>query len=214
MKESDLIFVVRDYLDKRGFTTYGEVQMSKSTKRCDMFAMDVDQHSIVFEAKTSFNIKVIEQAYHWIGKANEVYIIIPYSRRNSKTRKFYKEICDKFGIGLMEIEMVNNKIHIPFTSNWCDKPKLPTLYEQQKKTIASNSENEYVTPFKITVENLNNYMQDKDKQLLRDAIKSIKYHYKSYNSAVNSITEMIRQGVIKGYYLTKEKNKIYINKKI
>jgi hypothetical protein len=95
MKESDLIYIVRDYLDKRGFITYGEVQMTKSTKRCDMFALDKDNHSIVFEAKTTFNVKVIEQAYHWIGKSNEVYVIVPYTKRNSKTRYFYKENMSK-----------------------------------------------------------------------------------------------------------------------
>jgi hypothetical protein len=113
----------------------------------------------------------------------------------------------------MEVDVNTKQIHIPYVSDWCSKPKLPKLYEQQKATVASNSDNEYITPFKITVENLNTYMLNKDRELLTLVIKNIKHHYKTYNSAKHSISEMIRQDVIKGFYLSKCKNKIYINKK-
>lgn len=217
MKESDLILVVRNDLDKKGFTTYGEVQMDKSDKRCDMYAVDyTDNHTIAFEAKTSLNIKVIEQAYYWqiYNQSNEVYIIVPYTNRNSKKRKFYKDIIEKLGIGLMEVDMTTKHIHIPFISTWNKKAKSPTLYEQQKLTVASNSDNDYVTPFKITVQNIHDYMIDKNNENLSIVLSKVKHHYSNHKSAMGAISEMVRRGVINDYYLSKHKGRIFINKKI
>jgi hypothetical protein len=86
------------------------------------------------------------------------------------------------------------------------------LYDEQKLTTASNSNNEYVTPFKITVNNINNFMKDKDNEFLTVIVKNIKHHYKGDIAATRNIRFLVEKNVIKGFYITKENNKIVLKK--
>jgi len=218
MKESTLTEFVRCDLESIGFTTYAEV--CNGNKRCDMYAVLQNNdntkinfiHTIAFEAKLTFNFKVLQQGVYWQNKANEVYLIVPAIFKNLSDRKFARDICKILGIGVMEVNIKTKKYNITVQPKWYPNPKLPTLYEEQKYTIASNSENDYVTPFKITVKNLNEFMLDKERFLMIDLVKNIKHHYKGNISAVRALTHLIREKVIKGFYISKENNKIVLIK--
>jgi hypothetical protein len=219
-QESILTEFVRRDLNSLGYTTYAEVLDTSSTIRCDMYARIEDPnhtnygHTIVFEAKLSFTLKVIEQAYKWLAKrrAHDVYIIVPSTFKNISTRKFARDVCSKLGIGVMEVNMVKNKYYVTVKPIRCDKPNPPKLYEQQKNTIASNASNAYVTPFKITLENIITYMEHKNHDFLTNMVKNIKHHYKGDISAVRSIRFLIDKNIIKDFYITKENNKLIIKK--
>ena len=67
MEESDLTEFVRKDLESIGFITYAEVCVrGGGDKRCDMYARIEDTanpqvgHTIAFEAKLTFNFKVLE----------------------------------------------------------------------------------------------------------------------------------------------------------
>lgn len=212
LKEEDLTEFVRGDLDLLGYETYGEVSWKGgSSRRCDMFAK-LNNESIVFEAKLSFNLKVIEQAFLWKANANKVYVLIPKTYRKVKSRKFARIICEKLGIGVMEVNLTNGNYTISVNPEINMKPKLPKLYDEQKLTKASNAQNQYVTPFKMTVKYLNEYMLNKDSEILMIVIKAIEHHYKNERSACNAIKKLIERNVIENYSIRKENNKIKIIK--
>jgi len=219
MTESELTEYVRGDLNELGYTTYAEVCMKGGgSKRCDMYARVEDvnhpnhNHTIVFEAKLSFTFKVLEQAYYWKNRAHDCYIIVPATYKNMSSRKFAREVCKLLGIGVMEVNVTRGKYHVTVKPTRCDHPKFPTLYDEQKLTLASNAQNEYVTPFKITVKNINEYMEHKDQEYLTALVKNIKHHYKGDIGATRTIRYLIDQGVIKGYHIIKEKNKLLLKK--
>jgi len=218
MEESVLTEFVRRDLESIGYTTYAEVCFRGGGNiRCDMYARKEDDsiesgHTILFEAKLSFNLKVIEQAYQWKlkGAANEFYVIVPTTYKNMSTRKFARELCRLLGIGVMEVNVMAGKYQVTVKPVWISNPKIPTLYEEQKLTIASNSDNSFVTPFKITVKRLNEYMEGKNKEYLTELVKNIDHHYKGDIKGVRNIRFNIETKVIQGFYISKENNKIVV----
>ncbi len=219
MEESDLTEFVRKDLESIGFITYAEVCVrGGGDKRCDMYARIEDPmnpqvgHTIAFEAKLTFNFKVLEQAYFWKERANEVYVIVPTTFKNMSARKFARDICRHLGVGVMEVNVKSEKYHITVKPTWCAKPKFPKLYEEQKFIMASNSKNNYMTPFKATVKRMNDFMKDKDREFLTHVVKNIEHHYKGDIAAVRAIKFMIEKNIIQGFYISKENNKIVIKK--
>lgn len=219
MTESDLTEFVRADLEQIGYTTYAEVCVKGGGDiRCDMYSRVEDKKHknygmcIAFEAKLNFNFTVLQQAYGWKNRAHEIFIIVPATYKNMKTRKFARELSRLLGIGVMEVNINTGKYHITVKPEFCHTPKFPELYEEQKMIIASNADNKYVTPFKITVERLREYMKDKDSDILINAVKNIKHHYKSTVSAVRTIKLLIERGAIKGYEIEKDNNKLILRK--
>ena len=219
IKESVLTEWVRKDFEEIGYTTYAEVCVrGGGDKRCDMYARQEDKNqpeygrTIVFEAKLTFNFKVIEQAYFWKNRAHEVYIIVPSTHKNMSTRRFAREVCRKLGIGVMEVNLKSEKYNITVKPEWCSNPKYPMLYNEQKFVIASNSDNKYMTPFKITVMRINEHMKDKDKELITKLVREVKHHYKGDIAAVRAIKFLVERNVIPGYFITKENNKLMIKK--
>lgn len=220
MTESDLMEYVRSDFKKLGYETYAEVPMKGGgSKRCDMYARNETPnseqygHTIVFEAKLSFNFKVIEQAYYWKKFAHQCYIVVPTSIKNKSTRVFAREVCKKLGIGVIEVNVKNNKYFVTVKSENILNPKIPKLYDEQKKILSSNSTNTYITPFKVTVMKINEYMEDKTQSTIIDLVKNINHHYKSPNSACRSIKVNIERNIIPGYNIKLVKNKLVIIKK-
>lgn len=219
MTESDLMEYVRADFEAIGYTTYAEVcWKGGGSKRCDMYARIEDEtnplygHTIAFEAKMSFNLKVVEQGEFWSNKANNIYIIVPTTHKNISSRRFMRRICELLGIGVIEVNVNKGTYHMTVKSLNCDKPKMPTLYQEQRLSISSNSNNQYVTPFKITVKNIVEYMENIDEIYLTQLMSNIKHHYKSNTSAVNNIRMLVNQNVIPGFYITKKNNKIVLKK--
>lgn len=219
MTESELTEFVRADLEQIGYTTYAEVCVKGGGDiRCDMYArIEKKDHKnygmcIAFEAKLNFNFTVLQQAYGWKTRAHETYIIVPASYKNMKTRKFARELCRLIGIGVMEVNINTGRYHVTVKPAFHDAPKFPMLYEEQKMILASNSDNKYMTPFKVTVNRLNEYMRNKDTDILINVVKNIKHHYKSTVSGVRTIKLLIERGVIKGYEIEKENNKLILKK--
>lgn len=220
MSESDLMEYVRQDFRDLGYETYAEVPMKGGgSKRCDMYARNESEtsqdfgHTIVFEAKLSFNFKVIEQAYYWKKYAHLCYIVVPTTTKNISTRNFAREVCKKMGIGVIEVNVKRGKYFVTVKSDFNPHPTIPKLYEEQKKILASNSTNTYITPFKVTVSQMNEYMKDKSSATIIDVVKNINHHYKSINSACRSLKVNIERGVIPGYRIVTEKNKLRIYKR-
>ena len=219
MEESLLTEYVRADLEKIGYTTYAEVCVKGAgAERADMYARCEDpiseqyKETIAFEAKLIFNLKVLEQAYFWKNRATHVYVLIPSTNKNLKTRKFMRELCKLLGIGVMEVNIEKEQYHVTVKSTKCDNPKVPELYPEQRMIIASNSGNIFMTPFKRTVSRLEEYFKDKQFAYISEVVKNVEHHYKSDIKANRNIKIMIEKKIIKGFYIVQKNHKIVIGK--
>lgn len=206
-KEAKLALIIRDYFNNKGYTTYGEV-IHKSS-RCDLIAKK-DEEIIAVEVKMTFSFKLLQQAEYWLDKSNYVYIVVPSVFRRKK-RNFAIKVAKKFGIGVFEINK-SGKIKLICDAKLNKIKYNITLYKEQQQTISSNSCNNYVTPFKLTVKKLNEFMEDKNKYVFKDLINEINHHYKSDKSAISALSKLIKDNVIDGYYFTKNGRTLILNK--
>lgn len=219
MLESVLTEYVRADLEKIGFVTYAEVCVKGGgDKRADMFARVEDPthekygQTIAFEAKLTFNLKVLEQAYFWKNRAHQVYIVVPAIRRALGSRKFARELCQSLGIGMMEVDIDREQYHVTAQSGTCKSPIVPELYQEQRMVIASNAGNVYMTPFKRTVMRINEFFKDKQFCHMTELVKGIDHHYKSDIAAAKALKILIENKAVKGFYLIKKNHKIVIGK--
>lgn len=219
MEESFLTEYVRKDLESLGFITYAEVCVKGGgDKRCDMYARVEDPliesygQTIAFEAKLSFNLKVLEQAHFWKNRASKVFIITPSTNKNLSSRKFARELCKVLGIGVMEVNMQKEQYNVTVQSTTCKNPMVPPLYNEQKMIRASNAQNQYMTPYKVTVMNLYEYFTNRHFSFISDMVSEIKHHYKSDIAACKAFKYLIENKVLKGFYLVKKNHKIVVGK--
>lgn len=219
LKESDLAEKIINYLENKGWISYKEVSVKGKGGgiRSDSYFVKKHNDEIVetmaLETKMSFSLKVIEQAEKWLTYANRSYICIPSPKRATrKTLSFGLKVCKKMNIGVFEVNMTTGIIK-ELNSPTIDKnTKIPPLYEQQRESVAGNDKSEYITAFKITIINMNEYMKDKEMIELKELLANIKHHYKTISSAMNAIQKMVNRKIIKGYEIKKEDKKIILFK--
>jgi len=199
MKEKELAKYFIDYLSC--YDLYFEIPMLK----VDIVAKH-NNILMAFEVKTSLNFRVIEQAaynYNWF---NYSYICVPWAQNMN----FAKRVCSLFGIGILTI-------HVSGNMAWGDvneylKPVLNRsahslkrnikLPEYSKRSIAgaSGSDGTTITPFKITVENIVEYIKKNPDPTIKEVFENVETHYHSFSSARSSLYQWVRNGVIKEFY--------------
>lgn len=219
MEESFLTEYVRKDLEALGYVTYAEVCVKGGgDKRADMFARVEDPlnenygKTIAFEAKLSFNLKVLQQAHFWKNRASKVFIIVPAATKDIGTRKFARELCKTLGIGVMEVNLNTSQYHVTVQSSTCHNPVVPPLYQEQRMIKASNAQNQYMTPYKVTVMNIYEFFKNKHFAYISDIVSNIKHHYKSNIAASKAIKYLIENKVMKGFYIVKKNHKIVVGK--
>ena len=210
ISEEQLAKMVIDHYEKLGYETYKEVTAKGSkgggTHRADIIAVKGDEY-IVIETKVGFGLKVIEQAFAWKSKSHKAYIAIPKRKRNN-TKRFGYEICRDMGVGVIEIDIKKKDLFFYCESSINKNPDLPKLYEEQKDATAGVSSG-YITPFKVTKQKIMEYVKQNGECSLSDLVESVDHHYRNNNSAKQSISKLIRIGVIE-LKLYKVKNKIFV----
>ncbi|MEN6387133.1 MAG: hypothetical protein ABFD79_18290 [Phycisphaerales bacterium] len=109
MKESELFPPLKNFLEKGGHEIFTEVSVysGMGSPRADIITKNGACITII-ELKKKLNIEVIGQALKWRGKANYVYVAVPYTNANCDYRS--REILKNLGIGLMLINEWNNEI--------------------------------------------------------------------------------------------------------
>lgn len=192
--------VVVNDLAEIGYDVYKEVSLSGGgSQRCDVYGVlakgDKAGFTCVVEVKTSFNIKVIEQAYYWRPYAHSVYVAIPRAKV-AKDRAFARLICKTFGIGVIEVDLRGEVSEIVDVAAINPTPKPPTLYEEQKSSVAGNADSSFHTPFSITVSRLVDFIGKYGAMPLLTAARGIDHHYKNHTSAANSLRKYIDLNVI------------------
>ena len=207
MKESELADIVIKELEKNGYEIYSEVIHSPGSKRADIVAVRGD-HYISVETKMSMNLTLIEQAWFWKDKVHETYICVP-SKKKSLNR-FALKLCKDLGIGVYVYKSKWGKLELLEDSSHCSDPDLPTLYEQQKDSVSGSNGGGYVTPFKLTCEKLVGYVKENGDCSLTSAVKNIDHHYRSDNSAKQSLHKMININVVKELEIFRKGREVWV----
>jgi len=218
MKEIQLAKILVDYYENKGYECYKEVSSSGSggSKRADCYFIKKENGEIIdsfsVETKMTLGLNVIEQAYKWKPQAKRVYVGVPRLKRKPvKARKFAMFVCNKLGIGIIEIAKGDIKIIQEVEDNL--KYKMPPLYEEQKKSKAGNAKSQFFTKYKKTIANIDKFMKDKKEYSLKDLLNQIEHHYSNNLSAHGCIIKYIKKGIIKNY-TTKRGNKCIMLVKI
>ena len=210
--EAELAKKVITFLEDMKWNVWQEVTVDGGgSRRADIVAK---QGNIIWviECKTCLNLKVIEQAYHWRKKANQVSIAIWYHPRSYKFNHFVKDILDRYGIGLMTF--------CKHSTNACPTVLMPTnlsrvntqilksvlLTENKHMGISGSKDNSYDTPFKRTCRRIQDLVRG-NPMSLKDIIESISHHYANDRSARCCIARYVKTGVID--FLVQDENGLY-----
>jgi len=219
-KESDLALIIIKYLEELGYISYKEVSLKGNggNIRTDTYLIKKDNNdniieTMALETKMGFTLKVMEQSWKWRNNANSCYVCIPAPKRTDRTTyQFCINVCKLMNIGIFEVNMYSGIVKVLNTPTIAKNTKIPPLYEQQRDSIAGNDSSSYITAYKITIMNIDEYMIDKDMVELNEIFKNITHHYKSISSGNGAIQKMIKKKVIKNYTIIKEGSKIFIKK--
>lgn len=137
------------------------------------------------EVKSSFGLKVMEQAFRWKGICNYTSIAIP-KLKNS----FGRFLCQQHGIGIITLLTESGKPWPGNLSMEIVKPGLSrkivglNINEKQKDYCKAGSSNGgHWTPFKETCEKLIRDVTRNPGMEFSKIIENLDYHYASYQSA-------------------------------
>lgn len=212
ISEIELAERVVNWLKEQGWEIYQEVAFM-SSKIADIVAIK-DNQSWVIECKTSFGLKVLEQAFDWKVFANYVSVAVPY--RSIYKSKIANIILNDLKIGALLISVkgwdesrrVEEYLKPIFYD--CGKINIIKYLHNEQKTWAqagSKSGNRY-TKFKGTVNQIYEYLKLHPGSTLKEIIKNIHHHYSKDSTAQSAISAWIRNGVIKNIDIKLE-NKFY-----
>jgi len=222
LKETTLAADIKNWLVQNGWTVYQEVKFGNN--RADLVAVS-DPIVWIIECKTSFSLKVLEQAEHWTRYAHLVSVAVPMKKRkwgsySAHRRDFEEIVCKKFGVGLITADYRNGKLIIPDIKDAL-RPKVnrktlvkkfrASLVEEQKTLGEAGSCNsDYYTPFRNTLFWLKKYVEKNPGCILGDAIKNIKHHYHSDYSAISCMMKYMKKGIITDIELRREGKKFFL----
>ena len=209
IKESDLAARLIADWERLGYECYKEVCHGGGSIRNDCFFVKRDAQGVIVETvavetKTSFTLKVIEQAWHWREYAHKTFVGIP-AGSGAHPRQFSVQLCEAMGIGVVSICLERGSKLVK-DGKLNPRPAVPKLYEQQKDSLAGNAESSYYTPFKNTCRLLSELMALPVNQgiPLLDAIAAIDHHYAHARSGYAAMKALIEKGDVPGYRLEKK----------
>jgi hypothetical protein len=100
MKESDLYFPLKTFLESQGYEVKGEV------RDCDVLAVRGKEAPVVVELKLSLNLDVILQAVDRLSLTSNVYIGIPNQCKIlKKRRRHITKLLKMLGLGLISVDL-------------------------------------------------------------------------------------------------------------
>lgn len=193
MKETELAQIVIDWLKAQHWEVWQEVNYGESI--ADIVAV---RHNIVWiiETKTSFGIKVIDQARKW--QVHYRSIAVPEKKGYFAGRRdsgIEAELAEHFKIGILEI----NPAYYGYSINEVIRPKLMREYARYAKhflerletypksySVAGSSNGGYYTPYKQTMESVKQIIKRNPGIDLTELIKKLdgRHHYHSVKTSL------------------------------
>lgn len=214
--EQQVAIEVSDWLKSNGWTVYHEVICISG--RADIVAT-LGAITWVIEVKTSFTMKLLEQACDKVGHANYVSVAVPYG----KISRIMKEFLNFKGIGCIFVRNPSSVSKRHYSN--VEEHIRPKLYRKSSGRIKKALRTEYQdcvpgtsapgwTPFKGTcIEAYKHVLAAGGSCLYRDMIKKIKHHYHTESGAMSSFKQMIERNIVPGIIIEKVGNKLWVKVK-
>lgn len=216
--ESDLAESIVGWLKNEGWTVFKEVQPIKLSKIADIVAVKDDKIWII-EAKLIYGSKVLEQAFYWSKYADFVSIAVPRTYNKNIVLDFFLK---EHGIGRFWVApstVIENSGYVfldvspKINDNVLKKYIIESLREEHKLSIAGSSGGGYITPYKITIDQIRNLLKEKGKLSINEIVDSIKHHYSNRRSAINTLNKRLLD-VEKDFEIIEEEGKKFFSLKI
>ena len=195
MKETEVASIVVKYLRSNGWEVYQEVVVGKDA--CDIVAVNADGDTWCIEAKVSFTISVIRQAYKWRNYADFYSVAVPpiKLKRFNRDRDFAEKICKHFGVGI-----IYAKGGCSFVSgeSFTDKRHdiKDHLREEQKDFCeAGSAKGGQFTEYKGSITKIKALMNDNPEKwyTIKEIVEVLgSLHYRTKNSALQTLRERLR----------------------
>lgn len=175
MKESDLFYPIKSWLESQDFEVFSEVVCQKNGKRADIVATRRSL-IVVVEQKTSMSLALLEQCIQWKPYAHYVYGATPCPKRVSDTGHFF---CKHFGIGLLSVRA--SSVSVPVTPKMSrkisDKLKLSLCEEQKYGPVGGSAGGGYVTPYALTMMRVKEFLQKNGWADISEITRNVPTHY-------------------------------------
>lgn len=164
--------------------------------------------TIAIEVKTTFSVKVIEQAYNNKSCFNYTYVGVP----ETKNSFFQEFICRNFGIGVIRCDKYGGfrEAVLPVLNR---KPYKVELHNYQKNAVAGTQHGK-ITPFRNTVNEIVKRLERYPDGLHMNDLfsESSFFHWSTLSAAKSALYQWIKAGVITEFYINK--GKLFLNKNI
>jgi hypothetical protein len=203
LKETDIALIVVKYFSDKNHIVYKEVDSMYGI--IDIVSIDpVTNFSTIVEVKTSFSLKVIEQAENGLRFANYTYVAIPLNRGGNV---FAEKICKLLGIGVLYIKHGN--IIVSTRPNFNSKPLKLKLKPFMQDNIAGSKNGIRMTDFKFTISQMVNVIKIKgDGISLDNCLHEVDFHWKTLNIAKQCVIKYCKKKIIKEF--TVKDNKLFL----
>jgi hypothetical protein len=160
--------------------------------------------SMAVEVKLSLNFEVIEQANRNKYYCDYSYIAVPMPKKKG----FAFDICAMLGIGVLTYDVFGVKEIVKPTRNRRHKFYAIELKDYMKRSVAG-SQNDRMTPFKATIENMVRYIEMYPGCTLKQCLENVDFHWSNISSAKACVYKWITEGVIKEFRI--ENNVLILN---
>lgn len=170
------------------------------------FVVKNENVTMAVEVKKTLNFNVIEQANRNKNYCDYSYIAIP----STKSQHFGYTICEMLGIGVL-VYTKNNQVYEQVKPKKNRKSKYYKLnLEPYMMRSVAGSQNNRMTPFKVTIENMVKYIKRHPNCTLNECLNNIDFHWNNISSAKNCVYLWIKRGIITEFNI--EKGKLVLNK--
>lgn len=196
--EAELAKIVVKFLESNKWEVFKEVKPKNLNQIADIVAVK-DKKIWIIETKLSYGTKVLDQAYKWGKYAHYVSVAVPFSNQYSFVLEHFRK---EFGIGKIFVHPNENIKDKGFVSEK-ELPKLnipvleteiwSSLNFRQKESTAGVKGGGYITPYKITIENVKKFLQFNPKSPIELIVKNIEHHYSGDGIAINNLHKMLSE---------------------
>ena len=196
VKESDIALPFISFFEDDGYEIYKEVQAGGIID----FVAVKGKIKVGVEVKTSFSFAVMEQAHRNKAWCHYCYVAVP--RGKWGVDGFKRGLCEHLGIGVLTL----NKWGKVQEEVWAhvNRPLLDLkLFDYQKQSVAG-SQNDRMTHFKATIEELKQYVVKHPGCTFNECFRELNYMHYNYttpSSAKSCIANYIREGIVTGIRL-------------
>jgi hypothetical protein len=203
--EAELAAAIVAWLTDLHWEVYQEVQpVANYGSVADIVAVQGPLLWII-ECKTSFSLKVIEQAYSWRTMAHYVSIAVPAPVRTE--RDFGAWILKQGGIGKIVAKKHTRGYEIEVREDLAPRlmrkarvDVIRSILTEEHKTYAQAGNHSSLrwTPFQETCRDLSFYVRSHPGCTLKEALGTVKTHYRSTATARSCLLQWGKDGVVRG----------------